>query len=164
LGAQFGLLLTLYFFFDSKYHKSLYTYAAIVVSFVAWFLSVTSPPAFWTGFFVLIFTAFTICCRVHRFVLLFAMLMALACMVLDFVAAADKNNTFCIANGGDSNCSHAPAKMLGTTSGLLWAVVAACLFKIPATTPNDSDGNEMVGMNTTPSPRVKKHVDSNDVV
>ena len=158
------LFLTLSFLFDSKYHKSLYTYGAIAVCFVAWFLSVTSPPAFWTGFFVLIISTFPICCRVHRYVFLFAMLLSLACMVMEFVSAANKDNTFCIKDGNQSDCSHGPAKMLGIVSGVLWAVVALCLFKIPTTTPNASDGNEMVGMNTTPSPRVKKHGESDEMV
>ena len=91
------------------------------------------------------------------------MLLSLACMVMNFVSAADKNNTFCIKDGSQSDRSHGPAKMLGVVSGVLWAVVALCLFKIPTTTPNASDGNEMVGMNTTPSPRVK-HGDKNDMV
>ena len=144
----------------SKYHHSLYTYAAILLSILAWLLSVASIPAFVTGMFVMFFTFFTMCCRVHRFILLFTMLMALVCMILDFVAAARGQVEYCQA--GTNECTTLPTKMVGTVSGLLWLVVAVCLFKIPTTDQNESDGNEMVGMST--ASRGRSSGGNNDVV
>lgn len=130
----------------SKYHQSLFTYTAILGSIFAWLLSVASIPAFVTGLFVMLFTFFTMCCRVHRYFLLFIMLMALVCMILDFVAAAKGETEYCQA--GTDQCTTVPTTMVGTLSGLLWLVVAVCLFKIPTTDQNESDGNEMVGIST----------------
>lgn len=88
------------------------------------------------------------------------MLMALVCMILVFIAAARGEVEYCQA--GTSDCTTMPTKLVGSISGILWLVVAVCLFKIPTTDRNESDGNEMVGMST--ASRGRSSGGNNDVV
>ena len=88
------------------------------------------------------------------------MLMALVCMIFDFIAAGKGSTEYC--DVGTNNCTTVPTKMVGSISGLLWLFVAVCLFKIPTTGPNDSDGSEMVGIST--ASRGRTSGGSSDVV
>lgn len=134
-------------YLHSKYHNSLYTYCAIALAVIAWFLSVASLStiAFLTGLFAMIFVSFAMCCRLHRYFLLFTVFLSLVAMVGCFIGAARKEHEIC----QDGKCTDVPVKVFGSISGILWLVVAVLIYKIPLTDPNENRDNEMVGMHTS---------------
>lgn len=122
------------------HHKSCFTNVAIILAFVSFILSAASDFALIAGALIFLVMLGTICCKVHRIILLVCAALAVGCAIANFVEAANGDKVIC--NQGQ-DCTRTPFQVMGSIAGLLWLVVSACIYKIPETSsrrdPNTGD-------------------------
>lgn len=122
---KFHLILLPFF---STYHRSRFTYSAIVLAVLSFLFSLAShEAAIIIGAIVMIAVMCTMCCRVHRGVLLTAALLAIAAAIVNFVFAADTDKR--------------PKKVASIIGGLLWLTTSFLVYKIPETDTRTRNNN-----------------------
>jgi len=114
----------------STHHKSCFTSVAIILAFVSFILSATAVFALVAGALIFLALLGTICCKVHRIIVLLCAALAVGCAIANFYEAATGDQVVCHQG---QNCTRTPFEVLGSVAGLLWLVVSACVFKIPET-------------------------------
>jgi hypothetical protein len=103
----------------SQYHKSPFTYAAIVLAILSFIFSGIALFSLILSALALVVVLLTICMAVPRPVLLVGMLLALLAGIADFIVAAQLNDG---------------AKIVIIFGGFLWIFTAIVVYQIPPPT------------------------------
>ena len=113
----------------SKYHKSPYTNAAIVLSIIGFCLNCTVAYALYPALICSIIVYMTGCCKVHQKCLYVAVALSLLSSICAFVVLAATN--------------YKVLRIMSIFGGLVWMVNTYVIYKIPAPDPTvpDSDDN-----------------------
>lgn len=113
----------------SKYHKSPYTTAAIVLSIIGFCLNFTVPLALIPALICSIIVYVTGCCKVHQKCLYVAVVLSLLSSICAFVVLAATDNKV--------------LRIMSILGGIVWMVNTYVIYKIPAYDPTvpDSDDN-----------------------